>query len=131
MEVAAQATTSAGNRVVAFLIDVLVMLVVSALLQTPGVVLAVIYLLSRDGIPFLDGQSIGKKVLDLQAVDYKGDPLTNNWRPVVLRNVFLLVFPFFPTIELLVLLSHTDGRRIGDQIANTRVVNIYTNQPQI
>lgn len=115
----------------AFLIDVLVMLVVSALLQTPGVVLAVIYLLSRDGIPFLDGQSIGKKVLDLQAVDYKGDPLTNNWRPVVLRNVFLLVFPFFPTIELLVLLSHTDGRRIGDQIANTRVVNIYTNQPQI
>lgn len=131
MEVAAAPTTSAGNRVVAFLIDTLVMLVIVALFQGFGMIVAVLYLLTRDGLPFLDGQSIGKKVLDLQAVDYKGDPLTNNWRPVILRNVLLLVFPFFPFVELLVLLSNTDGLRIGDQIANTRVVNIYTNQPQV
>lgn len=131
MELTAATISSAGNRVVAFLIDALVMLVVSIMLQTPGIILAIAYLLTRDGLPFLDGQSIGKKVLDLQAVDYKGDPLTNNWRPVILRNVILLVFPFFPLIELIVLLSNTDGLRIGDQIANTRVVNIYTNQPQI
>ncbi len=131
MELTAASTSSAGNRVVAFLIDVLVMMVIVVLFQTPGLLLALTYLLTRDGLPFLDGQSIGKKVLDLQAVDYKGDPLTNNWRPVILRNVFLLVFPFVPLLELYVLLSSSDGLRIGDQIANTRVINIYTDQPQI
>lgn len=131
MELTAASISSAGNRVVAFLIDVFVMVVIIALLQTPGILIAVAYLLTRDGLPFLDGQSIGKKVLDLQAVDYKGEPLTRNWRPVILRNVFLLVFPFVPILELFVLLNNPDGLRIGDQIANTRVVNIYTNQPQI
>ncbi len=131
MELTAASISSAGNRVVAFLIDVLFMLVIIALLKSLGMLIAILYLLTRDGLPILDGQSIGKKVLDLQAVDYKGEPLTNNWRPVVLRNVFLLVFPFVPILELFVLLSSTEGLRMGDQIAHTRVVNIYTNQPQV
>ncbi len=130
MEVIAPSIASSGKRVVAFLIDFIVMVAISGLVNPIGFTLAAAYLLTRDALPFLDGQSIGKQVLNLQAVDYNGEPLTNNWVTSIMRNVFLLI-PVMPVVELVLLLLNEDGLRLGDQIANTRVVDADTEQTAV
>jgi uncharacterized RDD family membrane protein YckC len=109
-----------GARIGAYLIDVLAMIVVS-LIPVLGIFAVMAYALTRDALPFLDGQSIGKKVLGLRAVTADGAVLTNNWGPAILRNVVLLI-PLFPLVELIVLLTNADKLRLGDQWAKTRVV---------
>lgn len=127
----APAIASAGFRIVAFLIDAVLMGIVSLILPSfAGWLVAVAYMILRDGLPFLDGQSIGKKAMGIQAVDYKGESLVNNWEPLILRNVLLLI-PLFPLIELVVLIANEDGRRLGDQLANTRVVNVQTGRTEL
>lgn len=130
MEVLATTIASAGKRIVAFLIDLLIMAIISGVVNPVGFTLAIGYLLTRDALPFLDGQSIGKMVLNLQAVDYEGEPLTNNWVTSIIRNVFLLI-PVIPPIELIMLLINEDGLRLGDQLANTRVVDVDTEQTAV
>jgi uncharacterized RDD family membrane protein YckC len=83
------------------------------------------YLLTRDSLPFLQGQSIGKKALNLQAVSETGESLSGNWNSGLIRNV-PMVIPIFPLVELIVLLVNKDKpaglRRLGDQWAKTKVV---------
>lgn len=85
------------------------------------------YLLFRDSLPFLDGQSIGKKAMKLRALSAAGDPLTGNWAAGAIRNAALLI-PLFPLVELVILLTREDGqdhgRRLGDEWAKTKVVVI-------
>ena len=88
-----------------------------------GWIAAPAYMLTRDALPFLDGQSIGKKLVGIRAVDRNGAALTNNWEPALIRNVVLFI-PLFPFVELLVLLTNKDILRLGDQWAHTRVVNV-------
>lgn len=111
-----------GNRIVAYLIDCLVMIPVF-LIPILGLFVGVAYYITRDSLPFLDGQSIGKKAMGLRAVTEDGQPLTNNWGPGIIRNIVLLI-PFFPLIELIVLLTNDKGLRLGDQWAKTKVVSI-------
>ena len=87
-----------------------------------GLLVVVAYLLMRDALPFLDGQSIGKKLVGIRAVDENGAALTGNYGPSVIRNVVLII-PFFPLVELIVLLTNSETRRLGDQWGKTRVVN--------
>jgi uncharacterized RDD family membrane protein YckC len=83
------------------------------------------YVVLRDSLPFLDGQSIGKKVMKLRAVTLEGAPLTGNWAASAIRNAALIV-PLFPIVELIVLLTREDGRdhgsRLGDEWAKTKVL---------
>lgn len=111
-----------GNRIVAYLIDCLVMIPVF-LIPILGLFVGVAYYITRDSLPFLDGQSIGKKAMGLRAVTEDGQPLTNNWGPGIIRNIVLLI-PFFPLIELIILLTNDKGLRLGDQWAKTKVVSI-------
>jgi uncharacterized RDD family membrane protein YckC len=87
-----------------------------------GWIAAVAYGLTRDSLPFLDGQSIGKKAMGLRAVTEDGQPLTNNWGPGIIRNIVLWI-PLFPLIELIVLLTNDKGLRLGDQWAKTKVIS--------
>jgi uncharacterized RDD family membrane protein YckC len=112
---------TAGARIGAYLIDVLVIIGIS-LIPILGWVVGPIYLLTRDALPFLDGQSLGKRAVGLRAVDENGASLKGNWGPSVVRNVVLFI-PFFPLIELIVLLTNADTRRLGDQWGKTRVVS--------
>jgi len=116
------ATASDGNRIVAYLIDAIVS---GTLYYIPyvGFVLVLVYFLTRDALPFLDGQSIGKKVMKLRAVTEDGAPLTNNWGASIMRNIVLII-PFFPLIELVVLLTNPKKQRLGDQWAKTKVVSV-------
>ncbi|RYD30773.1 MAG: hypothetical protein EOP87_16020 [Verrucomicrobiaceae bacterium] len=80
------------------------------------------YILTKDSLPFLGGQSIGKKVMKLRAVTAEGAHLTGNWEKGILRNAFLMIAP----IELVVLLLREEkpekGRRLGDDFAKTKVI---------
>ena len=112
---------SMGNRIVAVLIDGILTMVVS-LVPIVGWIVGIAYFLTRDALPFLDGQSIGKKAMKLRAVDATtGQPLTNQWGPSIVRNIVLYI-PLFFIVELIVLANNKDGQRLGDQWAKTRVV---------
>ena len=110
-----------GNRIVAYLIDIVLTAVVS-IIPFVGWIAGLAYMLTRDALPFLDGQSIGKKVMKLRAVSAEDDqPLTNNWGPAIIRNIVLFI-PLFPVVELIVLLTNDQKLPLGDQWAKTRVV---------
>lgn len=115
---------SFGLRIGAFLIDVAVMIGLS-LVPRVGWLLSSAYLVLRDSLPFLDGQSIGKKALKTRAVTDSGKSLSGNFSEGLIRNIVLLI-PFFSLVELIVLCTKNgkpDGlRRLGDQWAKTRVI---------
>jgi uncharacterized RDD family membrane protein YckC len=83
------------------------------------------YFLTRDALPFLGGQSVGKKAMSLRAVTLDGRPLTGVWEPALIRNAVLFI-PFFALVELFLLLTREDkperGRRLGDEWAKTKVI---------
>lgn len=112
---------SDGNRILAYIIDVLIM---AGLYMIPriGWLLAVTYLATRDVLPFLNGQSIGKKAMKIRAVTMDGAPLTNNWNAGLVRNIVLII-PFFPLVELIVFFTNPERLRLGDQWAKTRVIS--------
>lgn len=111
-----------GNRIVAYLIDVILIALMS-FVPVAGWIAGIAYGLTRDSLPFLDGQSIGKKAMGLRAVTEDGQPLTNNWGPGIIRNIVLWI-PLFPLVELIMLLTNQEGLRLGDQWAKTRVVSV-------
>ncbi len=118
----ANATASAGQHIGGYLIDCLICIPV-ALIPILGWILVPAYLLTRDALPFLDGQSIGKKLVGIRAVDANGASLSGNWGPALVRNIVLFI-PAFPLVELIVLLTNEDTQRLGDQWAKTRVVTV-------
>lgn len=111
-----------GSRVVAYLIDG-VLTFALAMVPYIGWVAGFAYFLTRDSLPFLDGQSVGKKAMGIRAVSESGEPLTNNWGPGIIRNLVLMI-PLFPLIELIVLVSNDKGLRLGDQWAKTQVISV-------
>jgi uncharacterized RDD family membrane protein YckC len=111
-----------GNRIVAYLIDVILIGLIS-FLPIDGWIAGIGYGLTRDSLPFLDGQSVGKKAMGLRAVTEDGQPLTNNWGPGIIRNIVLWI-PLFPLVELIVLLTNQQGLRLGDQWAKTKVISV-------
>jgi uncharacterized RDD family membrane protein YckC len=90
------------------------------------------YLLLRDALPFLNGQSIGKKAMKLKAVDESGKSLSGNWQASAVRNVSLLI----PFVDLIILWQksqqpNTRLLRLGDEWAKTHVVVAPDDAPVI
>lgn len=122
-----------NTRVIAALIDIVVSigLQIAAVWILPGFasriayVVGIGYLVARDSLPFLGGQSVGKKAMKLRVVTLDDKPLTGNWEPALIRNGVLII-PFFGLIEVFVLLTREDkperGRRLGDEWAKTKVI---------
>lgn len=102
------------------MIDMLLVALV-AFIPVLGWLVGLAYVLTRDALPFLDGQSIGKKLIGLRVVDESGAARTGNYGPNVIRNAVLFI-PFFPLVELVVLLTNKDTLRLGDQWGKTTVV---------
>jgi uncharacterized RDD family membrane protein YckC len=111
-----------GSRIVAMIIDSLVS-GACWIIPIVGWFAGFAYILTRDALPFLDGQSVGKKAMGIRAVSEDGQPLTNNWGPSLIRNVVLFI-PLFSLIELIVLLTNDKGLRLGDQWAKTKVISV-------
>lgn len=87
-----------------------------------GNVVSIGYLLTRDSLPFLGGQSIGKKAMRIKAVTLDGKSLAGNWQAGIVRNVFMFIAP----VELFILWNRNEKggtlRRLGDDYAKTKVI---------
>lgn len=123
-EVTDAALAGLGERIGAFAIDMALMFVVS-LIPILGLIVNLAYALTKDCLPFLGGQSIGKKALKIKAVTEDGQSLSGNWGTGIVRNVVFFI-PFFVIVELVMLIVNKDKglRRLGDQWAKTKVIKV-------
>lgn len=109
------------TRSLAFLIDLILYTAIFYGLGSLGPFLAMIFILFRDGT--FSGQSIGKKVMGIQAVHTDGRAV--HFVDSSFRNVLFLFYVLFPVaiaVESIALLRSPDRRRLGDRIAGTRVI---------
>ncbi|MEJ2288494.1 MAG: RDD family protein [Deinococcales bacterium] len=134
-----------GKRFLALLIDAVIAAIVSRIPWIGGI-LAALYILFRDGfdVEFMDHRSIGKRIMHLRPLTDDGSPVTlrvsatRNW-PLVVTSlaIVLLLIPLLGWILIplawvagLILLliegfltvTDEEGRRWGDRLAGTRVV---------
>jgi uncharacterized RDD family membrane protein YckC len=119
-------------RLIATVIDFVIVIVVSMVfwilpgaLKNLGSLVGMAYILLRDALPFLEGQSIGKKLMKIRAVTADGQSLSGNWSPALIRNAVFFI-PCFGIVELIVLITREGkpeaGRRLGDDWAKTKVI---------
>ncbi|WP_203472575.1 RDD family protein [Dissulfurispira thermophila] len=120
-------------RVIAKLLDFIIIATVASTIPRVGYLAGLIYLLISDGL--FDGRSIGKKVLKLRVISLPTGR-AGNFRDSVLRNIPIIVtlllykLPFIGwlfvivvfLLEFLLMLGNKEGMRLGDDIANTKVV---------
>lgn len=122
-------SASFENRVIAAIIDCFIAGGVYAVLAmvsgTIGWLAMMAYLLTKDALPFLDGHSLGKRIMKLRAVSLEGKSLSGDWQSSIVRNLPLII-PFFGFVELYVLFTRKGNppplRRLGDEWAKTKVV---------
>lgn len=122
-----------NTRMIAAVIDILVAsgiywaasLILPDLLSGLSWVLWVAYLVTRDSLPFLKGQSVGKMAMKLKVEKQAGGDITGDWQSAIVRNI-ALVIPFFGLVEAIVLFTREDkpekGLRLGDEWAKTKVI---------
>ncbi len=133
-----------GKRAVAALIDAVIAFGVG-LVPFIGAMVGTAYWLVRDGldIDFMDHRSIGKKVMKLRPVTLDGQPMDimvsvkRNWMFALVGIGQFLMFtiigivlaiPLFVIafvigiIEVVLVITDAEGRRLGDKIAATRVI---------
>lgn len=142
---ATAATADVTKRVVAGVIDG-VLAVVVGFIPLLGGVIATVYWLVRDGLTleFMDGRSVGKKIMKLRPVRADGAPMdlgTSVRRnfPFALVGIaqilvyipilgWLLLIPVLlltllvGIVEAVLVVTDGEGRRMGDRFAGTRVV---------
>ncbi|MEN9975371.1 MAG: hypothetical protein RLZZ282_1377 [Verrucomicrobiota bacterium] len=117
---------------VAIGLQILVTLILPGFSMLLAWLVGMAYLVARDSLPFLGGQSVGKKAMKLQVVTQQGASLVNNWEAALIRNG-VLVIPFFGFIEVIILLTREDkrerGLRLGDEWAKTKVIVVAKPAP--
>ncbi len=136
-----------GKRFIAALIDGLLAGGVSIIPFIGGIIGAA-YILLRDGLEleFMDRRSIGKKLLKLRPVRLNGQPMDVEtsikrnlplcigavgsifWIIPVLGWILALVLAvvglFVAIVELVMVLTDPEGRRLGDKLGDTKVVEV-------
>ncbi|MGB9885659.1 MAG: RDD family protein [Moorellales bacterium] len=125
-----------AHRILAYLIDAVVGGLLS-LIPFVGGILGFFYFLLRDGLG--EGQGVGKRLVGLRVVEYPGQGGAN-FADSARRNLvfavpmLLLVIPVFGRImyavvmilvwvlEIYLVLTDPQGRRLGDRWAGTMVI---------
>ncbi len=108
-----------SERILAGLVDLVVVAVLS-LFPRIGWLFGLIYLLSKDSLSFLNGQSFGKKLFNLRTVALPHYASLSGWpEKSVIRGLVLLI-PVLNIIDLYYLI--TQKVRIADRWAETRVI---------
>jgi uncharacterized RDD family membrane protein YckC len=111
---------SPGDRFLAALIDGILTVAVY-IIPILGWIVGFAYSLTKDALPFLDGQSIGKKAMKIRVVkEDTNEPITNDYGAAVLRAISLMI-PIFGIVDALMVLS-SDRKRFGDKWAKTKVI---------
>jgi len=137
-----------GKRAVALIIDCVVAGVVAMVLPILGGLIAAAYILLRDGFSFefMDGRSLGKKLLKLRPTTEGGTPMDfgtsarRNWMfvlgyigaaflPIPILGWAIAVLAslaglILGIVEIVLVITSDDGRRWGDKLAGTHVVEV-------
>lgn len=138
------------KRFLAFFIDGLIAALMSLILGVVipvlgfflGALLGAAYMLVRDGLTleFMDQRSLGKKLLKLRPVRLDGsrvdlnDSMKRNWVfavpnglqaiPILGQILGSLLGIVLGIVECILVLTDPEGRRWGDKLANTRVIEV-------
>lgn len=111
-----------SRRLISSLMDFLLAFTMGYVIPFLGPVLCILYFLSKDALPVLGGQSVGKKLLQIKVVKKPSfQAITKDYPSSILRSVTLLI-PGLNLIELIFILSNKE--RLGDRWANTTVRKI-------
>ena len=149
-EAAATGKPDAGKRFIALFIDGIIAAIIFWLLfaflgiyagAILGLIIAGGYMIVRDGltVEFMNGRSIGKKLMKLRPVRLDGSPMDleasikRNWMfgisyfgSVTFLGVIGSLIGLVATVVILYecykVLTDTGGRRWGDELAGTRVI---------
>ena len=120
-------------RAIAKLVDFIIIALAIKAVPQVGYFAGLAYLLISDGL--FDGRSLGKKIIRLRVISPEtGSPGT--FRDSMVRNstfAFSLLLYKIPllgwifallitVLELLLMLGNEEGMRLGDDLANTKVV---------
>ncbi|HEB01888.1 MAG TPA: RDD family protein [Nitrospirae bacterium] len=130
------------NRAVSRGIDLVIALAVAEALPRAGWFAAVLYILVADGVA--GGQSLGKKLLGLRVLGADGEPC--RLKDSIMRNLMfglgilfwtllhpILGWPLLAAaigVEFLVLIGSDKGRRLGDELAGTTVVDVMGHEDE-
>ena len=107
------------DRILAGLIDWVIIGLLS--ITGFGAILGIGYLLTKESLPLFDGQSIGKRLIGIRAVDNESYiSIKNQYEKCLIRNITLLI-PVFQFIDAFMIFS-SDRKRFGDQWAKTIVI---------
>ncbi len=120
-------------RFLAKLIDLLIVLALTNLFAQAGIYMGIFYLLIADGL--FKGRSIGKKLLRLKVINLQRNTHAD-FRDSIMRNfilglsLFFILIPFIGWIilfiifafEFILVIGNPEGKRLGDLISNTIVV---------
>jgi len=135
------------KRIIAFVIDAVVSMLIG-LIPLVGGIIGALYMLLRDALPIeaLDYQSVGKKLLKLSVVNVEDPDAKIDYAASAKRNwmfalgPIMLFFAFIPIIgwiidillgiallillitEIVKIFSHEKGIRWGDKTAGTMVI---------
>jgi uncharacterized RDD family membrane protein YckC len=136
-----------GKRFIAHIIDSVVAYVIG-LVPIIGGIAGAAYLVCRDGleVDFMDRRSFGKKIMKLRPIRLDGQPMDleasarRNWMWGIGALISLLLYipiigwiliPVVAVIavaiglyEVYKVITDDEGRRWGDQLANTKVVEV-------
>ncbi|MFW6043121.1 MAG: RDD family protein [Marinilabiliaceae bacterium] len=108
-----------GERLLAGLVDLIVAALLS-LFPRIGWMFGLLYILMKDSLPFLNGQSFGKKLFHLRTIALPHYSALTGWpEKSVIRGLVLLI-PILNLIDLYYLIIHKV--RIADRWAETRVI---------
>lgn len=145
MNVGAPQKADLAKRFVAALIDGVIATVIG-FIPIVGQIVGGIYILVRDGLEleFMDGRSIGKKVMKLRPVTRDGSKMTieksvrRNWPfgfgiivglLLIIPIIGWLLIPLVGLIALLIglfeaykVVTDPEGIRLGDSMAGTKVI---------
>ncbi len=128
-------------RVIAKSVDLILIIAAAEILPKAGFLAGIGYILIGDGL--FGGRSIGKKLLGLQVLSGKGEPCTA--KESIIRNLIpalglvLWKVPFVGWIitlgifsfEFVVLVGSPEGKRAGDEMAGTWVVEARLNEEAV
>ncbi len=121
------------NRFVAKVIDFLIVAAASRLVPPVGILVGLAYILLADG--FGGGRSVGKRLIGLQTI-VSGAREPAGFRESIIRNLpcglaqLAFEIPYVGwigwgavlSLEALLVIGNEQGRRLGDEIAKTQVI---------
>lgn len=102
-------------------VPMLVLSFISYRLGTLGYLISVGYLLTRDSLPFLEGQSVGKKLMGIKVIkEDTGASIMGDYGTGVVRAIPQII-PLLNLVDALVIFRD-NSKRFGDEWAKTIVV---------